>query len=93
MTEHRSFAHLPPGEPIPGKTYRADGWIYWDAPARFAPEAWSTLLEKLGKPHVDYVILASSSGTEREGRGWIRGQLLIAPWAVLNLFRMEKYPQ
>jgi hypothetical protein len=93
MSEHQSFACLPPGEPLPGKTYRADGWIYWDAPARFTPHVWATLLAKLGKPQDDYVILAQSSGTDHQGVGWIRGQLLIAPWAVENLFRMEKYPQ
>src|SRR5690606_15421796 len=34
MAQHHSFDGplIPPGEPVPGKTYRADGWMMFDAP-------------------------------------------------------------
>lgn len=50
MAEHPSFQSpfIPPGEPVPGKTYRADGWAYIDPPTRFSPEAWDGLMDLIG---------------------------------------------
>ncbi|MES2753819.1 MAG: hypothetical protein V4659_04065 [Pseudomonadota bacterium] len=77
MTEHPSFADLPPGEPIEGKTYRADGWAYIDPPGRFSPEAWADFLAMFGAGQA--VILALSAGRTIEGAPWRRGQILISP--------------
>lgn len=77
--EHWTFKQhlLPPGEPISGKTYRADGWAYVDPPARFSPERWDELLAIFGDGN--YVFLAVSRGVDRAGGEWIRGQLLVSP--------------
>ena len=69
---------LPPGEPIEGKTYIADGWVYRDMPGRVSFEYWDKFLDLLGEGN--YVILIRS-----EGRDWKRGQFLISPDGMENL--------
>ena len=80
MSEHWSFRDpmnpLPPGEPVPGKTYRADGWMYKDFP-RFEPDVWDSLLLAIGTEHFVPLSLANY-GTSK------RGQLLISPQGVIN---------
>lgn len=79
MTEHHSWTDplLPPGEPIPGKTYRADGWAYIDFP-RIESHIWEALIEFLGEHYVP-LSLANYGRTAR-------GQLLVSP-AGLDLLR------
>lgn len=86
MAEHHSFSSpfIPPGEPIPGKTYRADGWAYIDPPGRFSPEAWENFLSLIGEG--EYVVLAGSSGTHpSDGKPFVRGQLLVSPSGLENM--------
>lgn len=71
---------LPPGEPIEGKTYRADGWVYRDIPTRFSHKMWNRFLEILGEEN--YVILVKSVSIVDD---WIRGQFLISPQGMKNL--------
>ncbi len=73
---------LPPGEPIAGKTYLADGWLYRDLPTRLSYEMWDCLLSTIGEG--EYVILAMSRGND-----WKRGQLLISPDGMENLQRHQ----
>lgn len=70
--DDRGWSNLmPPGEPVKGKTYRADGWFYRDVP-------WTTvanfdrLLGIIGDGH--FVVLAST-----KGNGLTRGQVLVSP--------------
>ena len=72
MSEHWSFKSLPPGEPIPGKTYRADGWQYVDLPSRLSFDVRDQLLSIVGEENV--VLLASTTGPD-----FWRGQLLLSP--------------
>ncbi len=78
--EHWSFKDslIPPGEPVPGKTYRADGWQYVDLPKRLSLEMRDYFLSRIGNG--EYVILAQS-----EGDDWWRAQLLISPAGQRNL--------
>lgn len=78
MSEHPSFASMPDGEPINGKSYRADGWQYVDLPSRLSLEMRDYFLKILGEG--EYVILVASSGHD-----WWRGQLLISPVGQSNL--------
>lgn len=82
--EHWSFSNsfLPPGEPIKGKTYRADGWAYLDIP-RMDPEIWKLFLDILSVE--EYVLLAYSTGESKEHEKWIRGQILVSPVGWSNL--------
>lgn len=83
MTEHPSFEGLPPGEPVAGKTYRADGWSYMDTP-KFTPDMWKLLLGVIGDG--EYVVLAMSEcrSPNDPSAGWVRGQLLVSPQGQKN---------
>jgi len=72
------WAGMPSGEPIKGKTYRADGWVYRDMPGKLSHELWDKILAMLGKGN--YVVFIMS-----EGADWRRGQLLISPTGMDNL--------
>lgn len=67
-------------EPIKGKTYMADGWVYRDMPSRLSHEMWAVFLELLGEGN--YVILALSRSQVDD---WIRGQFLISPQGMQNV--------
>lgn len=83
MGEHPSFSDpfMPPGEPVPGKTYRADGWAYVDPPTKFSPDMWQLMLGIFGDG--EYVVLAKTTGPD-----FVRGQLLVSPRGMEN---MEAY--
>ena len=86
MTEHHTFSDplFPPGEPISGETYRADGWAYIDPPGRFSHEAWNHFLEIIGEGN--FVPLAMSQGRHpSDGKQFIRGQLLVSPQGWENM--------
>jgi hypothetical protein len=70
---------LPPGEPIKGKTYIADGWVYRGTP-QMLPEFWGRLLGIIGPDN--YVVLTKA---EYEGGKWKRGQLLVSPEGMGNI--------
>jgi hypothetical protein len=78
---------LPPGEPFPGETLIADGWVYRDIPGIMLPEYWDMLLSAIGEGH--YRILAMSR-INRDGKEWCRGQLLISPTGMENLRNRKK---
>lgn len=63
------------GEPILGKTYKADGWVYRDLP-RASPAAWQELMDTTGPENV--VVLVES----RKGDEWVRGQVLVSPAGI-----------
>lgn len=63
---------LPPGEPITGKTYRADGWFYRDLP-QMAPEYFNDLLDLIGADNIAWITRATYPN------GYQRGQMLVSP--------------
>lgn len=63
---------MPPGEPIPGETYRADGWQYIDMPARLSFGMKDKLFGIIGEGNV--VTLAETIGPD-----FWRGQILVSP--------------
>lgn len=65
-------------EPIKGKTYIADKWIYYDIPTKFSYEMWDKFLIILEEEN--YKILAMS-----KGKDWVRGQFLISPKGMDNI--------
>lgn len=79
-----TYRGMPDGEPIPGKTYRADGWSYFDLPGKATPKMWNYLLGIIGKVDEDYIILIESEGDSKNGP-WKRGQLLISPKGMENV--------
>jgi hypothetical protein len=93
MAEHPSFQSpcIPPGEPVPGKTYRADGWAYTDPPSRFSPESWDGLMDLIGEGNV--VVLAKTTGTLSDGGPYVRGQLLISPAGIKNIEAKRAQPE
>lgn len=76
MTEHWSMRNLPSGEPVKGKTYRADGWAYFDAPWT-SIDSWNSSLAKIGNEN--HVVLAMTMAPDMSR---VRGQLLISPQGV-----------
>lgn len=84
MTEHPSWSQhiVPNGEPILGKTYRADGWAYVDPPGRFSPEAWDYFLDLFGREHI-VIIIETRGKHPSDGLPFARGQFLVSPegWA------------
>lgn len=77
MAEDPSWKELPPGEPIPGKTYRADGWAYRDLPGWITINNWEKFTAILGAEN--YVVLAMSLKGDR-----VHAQLLISPEGMAN---------
>jgi hypothetical protein len=77
---------LPPGEPIKGKTYIADGWVYRGTP-QMLPEFWGRLLGIIGPNN--YVVLTKA---EYEGGKWKRGQLLVSPEGMGNIKNRDNPP-
>lgn len=71
MSEHPSFVWLPPGEPVPGQTYRADGWSYHDLP-RFSPDMWDEFLGRMDGENYVLLTLADYGDSKR-------GQILVSP--------------
>lgn len=72
LTEHPSFRQLPPGEPVPGHTYRADGWMYLVVPSVTVGQ-WNAMLVTAGE---DEVVLMSYDFTPTTIEN---GRLLISP--------------
>ena len=67
---------FPPGEPISGKTYIADGWVYRDFAGRMTKNVYDELIALVGLDNL--VHLATSSGSGPQGV-WVRGQFLVSP--------------
>jgi len=76
---------LPPGEPFPGETLRADGWEYRDLPGLVTPEQWTELLRIIGEEN--YRILGTTTGF-KDGAAFVHGQLFVSPY---GLKRMAAY--
>jgi hypothetical protein len=64
------------GEPIVGKTYKADGWVYRDIGGT-TTALWGELMTILGEDNV--VVLAASTNRDNT---IIRGQILVSPDGV-----------
>lgn len=75
---------LPLGEPIKGKTLRADGWVYRDIPGRLSLEMWDHLMDVIGAGNCE--VLALSIGDD-----WVRGQLMISPDGMKNLAAFREH--
>lgn len=74
MAEHPSFRNMPPGEPVTGKTFRADGWQYVDLPSRLTFAFKDEFFAIIGEGN--YFILVESFSRQDD---WWRGQILISP--------------
>lgn len=88
MSEHRSFTDnpfLPPGEPIVGQTYRADGWQYANLPTMTLTMR-DELLDIIGVGN--YIVLIQTIKTI--GAGSWRGTILISPEGQINLKERAK---
>ncbi len=75
---------LPPGEPFPGKTYIADGWVYRDLP-RMTPEFFDQLVAIIGESNIRWLSLADYGSTKR-------GQMLVSPDGMKALTAHLKDP-
>lgn len=71
----------PESEPIPGKTYLADGWEYRDIYTLLTKEAKELLLSIIGEGN--YVILAESEKIIEGVSCWY-GQFLISPQGMAS---------
>lgn len=68
---------FPPGEPFPGETLVADGWVYRDLP-RLSPGVFDDFVKAAGEENIRWLTLADY-GTSK------RGQLFISPKGMENL--------
>lgn len=68
---------LPPGEPIEGKTYRADGWVYRDVDW-MTSEFFDTLNQIIGEENIVWLAVSTCDGDKR-------GQCLVSPDGMKNL--------
>lgn len=69
------------GEPIKGKTYAADGWIYRDI-ARTTPALWDELMGILGEENVVVLVRSNGWSNSTGEEIWRRGQVLVSPKGV-----------
>lgn len=76
-TEDDSWYWLPPGEPVKGKTYRADGWVYRDLP-RMEYELFDAIKDVIGEDNIVWLALSDYGGA-------MRGQALLSPTGVERL--------
>lgn len=77
ITEDAGWIGTPTGEPIEGKTYRADGWVYRDLP-RMSPEYFDQLVSIIGSTNIVWLSTADYGDMKR-------GQLLVSPEGMKNL--------
>ncbi|WP_420478289.1 hypothetical protein [Brevundimonas sp. FT23028] len=68
---------LPKGEPISGKTYMADGYVYRDLP-RMTKDLMAEFVSIVGEAEIVWLTLADYGETTR-------GQILISPAGQANL--------
>lgn len=85
MTDENEWGGLPPGEPIVGKTYRADGWVYRDLP-KLSYEMFDKLVAMIGEENIVWLTQADY-GTSK------RGQLLVSPAGMENIRAERKNVQ
>ena len=76
---------IPSSEPIVGKTYFADGWVY-----RFidliTKEDFKKLIDIIGE---DNKVMLALSDHIINGQSWFTGQFLISPEGIENLKRVR----
>ena len=77
MSEDAGWFGCPPGEPVQGKTYRADGYVYQDLP-RMTPEYFDELVSIIGADNIVWLSQADYGSTKR-------GQMLISPAGIAAL--------
>lgn len=70
---------LPDDEPILGKTYRADGWVYRDLP-NLSLENFDKFVSIVGVNNIEWLTLAQRSWPD--GAITKRGQCLISPAGI-----------
>ena len=68
---------------------REKGWRYVDMPGRWDHDAWNLILALLGDG--EYQIIAMTSGTDKQGKNFRRGQFFISPQGLKNLGDKERY--
>ncbi len=68
---------LPDGEPFPGETIRADGWVYRDLP-RMRPTLFDQFIEIAGEENLRWLTKADYGDTKR-------GQVFISPEGAKRL--------
>jgi hypothetical protein len=79
---HESTERVPSGEPFPGETLIADGWVYRDLP-RMTQETMNTFLDIVGEENTRFLTFA-----RYKPQNDVRGQLLISP---AGMDRMKAY--
>lgn len=78
LQEFMDAMSLPDGEPFPGETIRADGWVYRDLP-KMTPDALAMLIGIVGEAEIRWLSKA------RYASGAVRGQIFISPQGMKNL--------
>lgn len=83
QNQHESFdsPSMPTGEPIVGKTYRADGWEYKEIPWTTV-DALNKILSYLEDEEYEFIALSSR---EMNGVMCARGQVLFSPSAMKTI--------
>lgn len=72
---------IPMGEPFPGETLIADGWIYKDLP-KMLPALWDELMGVIGEGNYRLLTMAEY---RRGDQTLVRGQILISPSGIANI--------
>lgn len=78
---------VPDGEPISGKTYRADGWVYRDLP-NLGLAQFDELVGIIGDDNLVWLTLAERVWPD--GQKTKRGQVLISPAGIENLRKRKE---
>ena len=68
---------LPEGEPFPGETLRADGWVYRDLP-RLTYDAFDLFVSIVGEDNIRWLTRADYGNATR-------GQCFISPDGMRNM--------
>ena len=78
-----SFKWMPPGEPIMGKTYRADGYTYKDLP-RVSIEIFQEFVELVGGENLVWLSYAKYIQGDAQK---VRGQVLVSPEGMKKILK------
>ena len=75
------------GEPVPGKTYKADGWVCREI--QWTPlRAYVEFIEIIGLENL--LFLAGTRRQDKEGKVFARGQFLVSPEGMERLTEFVK---
>ena len=90
MSEHPSFEGAPPGEPIKGQTFRADGWVLYELRRPMAGLDFLSMASRIGEENIVFLSCTRRGGGD--DTVIVSARLLIHPDAIQYVEAAERRP-